>query len=90
MKKRIAKKWAKAFMTGRKKFPVRQWTHVLSTDGDYVVKVEFALPGKVLRDVHDMAFAFGWDGCHWDAPELIGYYDQDGWHPNNKWVYWEV
>lgn len=85
MKKRIVKKWAKAFLTGRKSFPIRKQNHILDTDGNYVVKVEYILPERVYREVREMALSCGWDGCHWDAPELIGCHDQEGWHPNTRW-----
>ena len=38
MKKRIAKKHAKAFLEGRMAYPTIEDTFLYSTDGDYCVK----------------------------------------------------
>lgn len=71
MKVRIAKKHAKAFMAGAREYPVTTyWFPTLNGQGVY--KAEYRFPFKVLREVDRLAFRRGWDGCHWDAPTLLG------------------
>lgn len=59
MKKRLAKKHAKAFLEGRMAYPKIEDTFLYSTDGDYCVKVVAVMPEPV------------WDGNHWDAPDVL-------------------
>ena len=72
MKARVAKKHATLFMAGGKEYPVSVNWFSTSTDGDGAYKAEYCLPVKVWREVDILARRRGWDGCHWDAPTLLG------------------
>ena len=87
MNKRKAKKTAKRFLSGEKNFPTYEDMFIYSTDGDYVVKVMYRLPGKIYRAVREEASRRGWGGCHWDAPDLAGYYEGESreYVPNAAW-----
>lgn len=71
MKKRLAKKRAKAFLEGRMAYPKIEDTFLYSTDGDYCVKVVAVMPEPVRREVYAYARRAGWDGNHWDAPDVL-------------------
>lgn len=71
MKKRIAKKQAKAFLEGRKTYPTIEDTFLYDTDGHYCIKTIAVMPELVRKYVYDYAERDGWDGCHWDAPDLV-------------------
>lgn len=49
MNKRIAKKHARAYMDGRKKYPVREEMVVYDTDGNWCIKCYAQMPTRVLR-----------------------------------------
>ena len=85
MNKRIAKKQAKLFLAGKKKFPIHRYEWICDTDGNYVTKVSFIIPERVLKEVNRIALDNGWDGCHWDAPELLGTIEDGKWYPNTGW-----
>ena len=71
MKFRVAKKHAKLFMAGAREYPVSAyWFPIMNGNGVY--KAEYRIPFKVLKEVDRLAFRRGWDGCHWDAPTLLG------------------
>ena len=70
MKVRSIKKSAKAFMAGKKEYPVTVNYYPTYSNGVY--RAEYCLPIKVLREVGRLAYHRGWDGCHWDAPTLLG------------------
>lgn len=74
---RQAKKHASQFMAGKREYPVSvNWYPIMNGDGVY--KVEYCLPVKVWQEVDKLAFRRGWDGCHWNAPTLLGFMDKDG------------
>ena len=75
MKARLVKKYAKASMAGVWEYPVTVNYH-LTFDGDGVYKAEYVLPVRDLREVGKLAGRHGWDGCHWDAPALLGFVDE--------------
>lgn len=86
MNKRQIKKQAKLFLDGKKNFPTYEDTVILSSDGDYVIKVLYKLPQKIHHDIRIEAYRRGWDGCHWNAPDLVGHYEQTGEYiPNPAW-----
>lgn len=86
MKKKVEKKWARAFLDGKMRFPTTEIRRQLSTDGDYCFRKEYVIPDGILREVHRIAFSRGWDGCHWDAPELLGcFYPGGEWSRNKCW-----
>ena len=71
MKKLIAKKQARAYMDGRKKYPVYADRCIYTTDGDYCIKYRAIMPDPVYKWVRWYAFRAGWSGCHWDAPDIV-------------------
>lgn len=79
MKKRIAKKLAKAFLDGRKVYPTYDDTFIYTTDGDYCIKAVAVMPEPVRREVCAYAYRAGWSGCHWDAPDVL-----DTWFPGKE------
>lgn len=85
MNKRKCKKQAKQFLEGKRKFPTKESAFSYDTDGNYVYKVEYVIPERIRRIVYDIAYSFGWDGAHWDAPDLVGCYDNGEWFPNLRW-----
>ena len=71
MKKRIAKKQARAYMDGRKKYPMQSERFMYDTDGNYCIKYRSVMPQNVYNWVRWYAFRAGWCGCHWDAPDIV-------------------
>ena len=72
MKNRVAKKHARAYMDGRKEYPVREEMVVYDTDGNWCIKCYANMPTRVLRWVEWYATRAGWTGLHWTAPNLVG------------------
>lgn len=71
MKKRVAKKNAKAFFEGRKKYPIKEDVFLYTTNGDYCIKMVAMMPERVRRELYAYALRMGWRGCHWDAPDVV-------------------
>ncbi len=80
MKNRLAKKRARAYMDGRKEYPVREEMVTYDTDGNWCIKYRAVMPYRVLRWVWWYAYRAGWIGCHWNAPDIVDiYYPDESW-----------
>lgn len=71
MKKRVAKKHARAFLEGRKVYPTATENWGCSTDGDYRIITIAIMPEAVRREVYAYARRAGWGGRIFDAPDVL-------------------
>lgn len=87
MKKRLAKKKAKMFLTGKVAYPVCYDYRSYSSDGDYETLLFFEVPAPILSNAYDLARSSGWGGSWYTAPEMIGTlgYESNEWKPNPCW-----
>lgn len=74
MTRRQAKKYARAYMDGRKQYPIVREVFRYDTDGHWCIKYRAVMPYRVLRWVDWYAYRAGWIGCHWDAPDIVDIY----------------
>lgn len=71
MKTRTAKKHAKMFWLGKKKYPIKEDVFIYTSNDDYCVKMVAMMPERVRRELYTYALRMGWRGCHWDAPDVV-------------------
>lgn len=79
MNKRVAKKIAKKFMRNRNFLPYGFRTEEWQAYNDGtppIIKYLAVFPAKVEKEIWEIAFQQGWDGCHWDDPLLLKYDDE--------------
>ena len=69
MRKRLLKKKAKMFLSGKVAYPVCYDYRVYNTDGDYEVILFYKLPCNIRREA--MRIARHWDGRLENAPDII-------------------
>lgn len=73
MKKRLAKKMARKYYNNKLNYST-------SEEGGYgmngnTIKVYAELHPTVSREVINYAYAWGWDGNHWDNPLVVEEYE---------------
>lgn len=87
MKKRLIKKKAKIFLSGKVSYPVCYDYRIYSSDGDYETLLFYDVPAPILAKAHEIAYSVGWNGVWYSAPEMIatlGYKSQT-WDANPFW-----
>ena len=77
MKNRLAKKHARAYMDGRKQYPIVREVCSYDTDGNWYIRWRAVMPYRVYLWARWYAYRAGWDGCHWDSPDILDLYFPD-------------